>query len=57
VHTDEPVVYKPEFFENEVAIEMLKRYKLQDTDQVPTQLIQARGSTFLSVICELIILF
>jgi len=41
-------------FKVEIAMEKLKRYKSQGTDQVPAELSQAGGNTLLSDIHKLI---
>jgi hypothetical protein len=43
IHTAEPLVPEPNSSEVEIAIEKLKRYKSPGTDQIPAELIQARG--------------
>jgi hypothetical protein len=43
IHTAEPFVPEPSSSEVESAIEKLKRYKSPGTDQIPAELIQARG--------------
>ena len=41
IRTAEPLVPEPSTFELEMAIEKLKRYKSQGTDQIPAELIKA----------------
>ena len=43
IHTAVPLVPAPSAFEVEVATENLKRHKLPGTDQIPAELIKARG--------------
>ncbi|PNF24543.1 hypothetical protein B7P43_G05401, partial [Cryptotermes secundus] len=43
IHTAEPLVPDPSPFETESAIAKLKQYKLPGSDQIPAELIQARG--------------
>jgi hypothetical protein len=43
VHTDEPLVPGPSRLEVEIAIAKLKKYKSPGSDQIPAELIQARG--------------
>jgi len=43
VHTVEPLVPEPSVFEVGLAIEKLKSHKSPDTDQIPAELIKARG--------------
>jgi hypothetical protein len=43
IHRDEQLVPGPSPFEDETAIPKLKRYKLQGSDQIPAELIQAGG--------------
>jgi hypothetical protein len=45
IHAAEPLVPEPSSFEVEIAIEKLKRYKTPGIDQIPAELIQARGNT------------
>jgi hypothetical protein len=44
MHTVHPFVHEPRFLEVEIALQKLKRYKSLDTDQIPAELIQARGN-------------
>jgi hypothetical protein len=50
MHTAQPCASESSFSEGEVAIRMLKRYKLPDVDQIPAELIQAGGETLYSEI-------
>jgi hypothetical protein len=50
----EPLVPGPSRLEVEIAIAKLKKYKLPGNDQIPAELIQARGEMLLSVIHKLI---
>jgi hypothetical protein len=45
IHTTEALVPQPNSFEVEIAITMLKRYKLPGGEQIPAELIQAGGNT------------
>jgi sorting nexin-29 len=45
INTAEPLVPEPSSFEVDIAIEKLKRYKSPGIDQMPAELIQARGNT------------
>jgi hypothetical protein len=42
IHIAELLVPDPSLFEAEIAIAMLKKYKLQDSDQILAELIQAK---------------
>jgi hypothetical protein len=53
IHTAEPLVPGRSRFEVEIAIEKLKRYKSPDSDQIPAELIRARGETLQSEIHKL----
>jgi len=44
IHTAEPLVTEPSAFEFEMAIEKLQRHKSSASDQIPAELIKARGS-------------
>jgi hypothetical protein len=50
IHTDEPLVPDPNPFEVEIAIAKFKKYKSPGSDQIPAELIQARGETLRSKI-------
>jgi hypothetical protein len=50
IHTAEPLVPEPSFFEVEIAIEKLKGDKSPDIDQILVELIQAGGNTLHSEI-------
>jgi hypothetical protein len=43
VHTAEPLVPGPARLEVEIAIAKLKKYKSPGSDQIPAELIQAKG--------------
>jgi len=43
IHTSEPLVPEPSAFEVELAIEKLKNHKSPSIDQIPAELIKARG--------------
>jgi hypothetical protein len=45
IHTAEPLVPEPSALEVELAIEKLKSHKSPGIDQIPAELIQARGKT------------
>jgi hypothetical protein len=46
----EPLVPGPSRLDVEIAIAKLKKYKSPGSDQIPAELIQARGETLLSAI-------
>jgi hypothetical protein len=46
IHTAEPLVPGPSLLEVEIAIAKLKKYKSLGTDQIPAELMQARGEFF-----------
>jgi hypothetical protein len=54
VHMADPVIPGPNRLEVEIAIAKLKKYKLQGSDEIPVELIQARGEILLSAIHKLI---
>jgi hypothetical protein len=54
IHTAEPLLPEPSSSEVEIAIEKLKRYESPGMDQIPAELIQARGNTLRSEIHTLI---
>jgi hypothetical protein len=54
MHSAEPFVPQPSASEIEVAVGKLKRYKSPGVDQVPAELIQARGEPVRSQIRKLI---
>jgi hypothetical protein len=54
-YTAEPLVLEPSALEVELAIEKLKSHKSPGTDQIPAELIKARGSTIRCAIHKLII--
>jgi hypothetical protein len=45
IHTAEPFVPEPSAAEFEVAIRKMKRYKAPGSEQIPAELIQARGGS------------
>ena len=53
IHTSEPLVPGPSAFEVEMAIEMMKRHKSPDVDQIPAELIKAGGRTIFFEIIKL----
>jgi hypothetical protein len=53
IHTAEPLVPEPNAFEVEMVIEKLKRYKSPGIDQIPAELIKARGINICSEIRKL----
>jgi hypothetical protein len=55
IHTAEPLVPEPSAFEVELAIEKLKNHKSTGVDQIPAELIKARGGTIGCAIHKLII--
>ena len=55
IHTVEPLVPEPSTFEVELAIGKLKNRKSPGIDQIPAELIKARGRTICSAIHKLII--
>jgi hypothetical protein len=54
IQTAEPLVLQPSFAEIEIAIKKLKSYKLTIIDQIPGELLQARGNTLHSEIHKLV---
>jgi hypothetical protein len=54
IHTAELSVPEPSSSEAEIAIEMLRRYKLPGIDEISAALIQAGGNTLHSDIHKLI---
>jgi hypothetical protein len=54
VHMAEPLVFGPSRLEVEIAIAMFKKYKSPGSDQIPAELIKARGEMLLSAIHKLI---
>jgi hypothetical protein len=50
VHIAEPLVSGPSHLEVEFVIATLKKYKSPGSDQIPAELIQARGETLLPAI-------
>jgi len=55
IHTTEPLVPEPSTSEVELAIDKLKRHKSPGIDQIPAELIKARGRTICLEIHELLI--
>ena len=55
IRTVEPLVPEPRAFEVELVIEKLKNHKSPGTDQIPAELIKARGWTIRREIHKLII--
>ena len=55
IHTAEPLVPEPSAFEVELAIDKLKSHKSPGIDQIPAELIKARGRTIYLEIYKLII--
>jgi hypothetical protein len=54
IHTAEPLVPDPSLVEVEIAIEKLKSYKSQCTDQIPAELMKAGGQRLCSEIHKII---
>jgi hypothetical protein len=54
IHTAETLVPEPSLVEVEIAIGKLKSYKSPGTDQIPAELIKARGKTLRSELHKLI---
>jgi hypothetical protein len=54
VHTAEPLVPSPSRLEVEIAVAKFKKYKSPGSDQIPVELIQARGEILLLEIHKLI---
>ena len=57
IHTAEPLVPEPNAFDVELAIEKIKSHESPGIDQIPAELIKARGRTIRSDIHYLLILF
>jgi hypothetical protein len=55
IHTAEPVVPEPAASDFELGVEKLKSKKLQGVDEIPAELIKARGRTIFCEIYKLII--
>jgi hypothetical protein len=53
IHTAEPLVPDPSAFEDEIAIEKLKRYTSPGSNGIPVELIQAGGEVLRSTIHKL----
>jgi hypothetical protein len=54
VHTAEPLVPCPSRLDAEITIAKLEKYKSPGSDEIPAELIQARGEILLSAIRNLI---
>jgi hypothetical protein len=54
MYTATPLVREPSTFEVEMAIEKLKRNKLPGIDQIPAEMIKARGRAIHSEIHQLV---
>jgi hypothetical protein len=54
IHTAEPLVPEPSLVEVEIPIGKLKSYMSPGTDQIPAEMIKARGETLNSKINRLI---
>jgi len=54
IHTAEPLLPEPSAYEVEMDIEKLNRQKSPGIDQIPAELIKARGRTILREIHEII---
>jgi hypothetical protein len=54
VHIAEPLVPDSSLFVVEIAIAKLKKHKSPGSDEIPAELIQAEGETFLSEIHNLV---
>jgi hypothetical protein len=55
IHTAEPLVPEPSALEVELTIEKLKSHKSPGIDQIPSELIKARGRTICYAIHKLVI--
>jgi hypothetical protein len=55
IHMEEPLVSELSAFEPELATEKLKSHKSPGVDQIPAEMIKARGKTICSEIHKLII--
>ena len=51
--TAEPILPEPSIFQNEKAIEMLKRHKSSDFDSIPAELIKTGGRTIRCDVSEI----
>ena len=54
VHTTEPLVPEPSAYELQLPIEKLKSHKSPGINQIPAELVKARGRTIRPHICKLI---
>jgi uncharacterized phage protein gp47/JayE len=54
MHTPEPLVCDPRFFEVEIAIAKLKTHKSSDTNKILAELFQERSETLWSEVHKLI---
>jgi hypothetical protein len=54
IHTAEPLLSGTSSLEDEIAIAKLKKHKSPSSDQIPTELLQARSETLKSDVHELI---
>jgi hypothetical protein len=54
IHTAEPLVSEPSLVEVEIPIGKLKNYKSPGTDQIPSELIKAKGEILCSEVHRLI---
>ena len=54
VQTAEPLVPEPSAYELQLPIEKLKSHKSPDINQIPAELVKARGRTIRPHICKLI---
>jgi hypothetical protein len=54
IHTAEALVPELSYFEGEITTELLERYKSPGSDQIPPEMVQARGNTLHSNIHKLI---
>jgi hypothetical protein len=50
LHTVEPLVHEPSAFEVELVTDKLKNHKSPGTDQIPAELVKARGRTHIITI-------
>jgi hypothetical protein len=55
--TSEPLVSELSFFEAEIAVEKLKRYKLSGIVHIPVDLIQTGGNYYILIFINVFILF
>jgi hypothetical protein len=57
IHTAELLIHDTSYFEVEIAIAKLKRYKTPGSEQIPAELVQAGGKILRSKIHKLITIF